>query len=163
MVTKAQRRPSGSAILQVRIELRGTKPTVWRRVLVSQDGHAAADAQAGLGGDSGCGLSVALHLLFGRTSFAPALEFSSLSKAVIEQRIDTPAVVSNFRYPSWFHRWDRPELDSGCIGLCISELSDGRFPGALTSRLVYRRFPPASFQGCSHGLAVWWKAAQAPA
>ena len=36
MATKALRRPSGTAILQVRIELRGTKPKVWRRVLVPQ-------------------------------------------------------------------------------------------------------------------------------
>jgi hypothetical protein len=36
MATKALRRPGGTAILQVRIELRGTKPKVWRRVLVPQ-------------------------------------------------------------------------------------------------------------------------------
>jgi len=36
MVTKVQRRPVGSSILQLRIELRGTKPKVWRRVLVPQ-------------------------------------------------------------------------------------------------------------------------------
>jgi hypothetical protein len=36
MVTKAQPRPAGSAILQVRVELRRTKPKVWRRVLVPQ-------------------------------------------------------------------------------------------------------------------------------
>lgn len=36
MVSKVQRQPVGSTILQVRIELRGTKPKVWRRVLVPQ-------------------------------------------------------------------------------------------------------------------------------
>ena len=36
MATKVLRKPTGGAILQVRIELRGTKPKVWRRVLVPQ-------------------------------------------------------------------------------------------------------------------------------
>ena len=36
MVTKVQSRSTASAILQVRIELRVTKPKVWRRVLVPQ-------------------------------------------------------------------------------------------------------------------------------
>jgi hypothetical protein len=36
MATKVLRAPTGKAILQVRIELRGTKPKVWRRVLVPQ-------------------------------------------------------------------------------------------------------------------------------
>jgi len=36
MATKALRRPGGTAILQVRVELRGMKPKVWRRVLVPQ-------------------------------------------------------------------------------------------------------------------------------
>ena len=36
MVTQVQSRSTGGAILQVRIELRGTKPKVWRRVLVPQ-------------------------------------------------------------------------------------------------------------------------------
>lgn len=36
MVSKVQRRAGDGAILQVRIELRGTKPKVWRRVLVPQ-------------------------------------------------------------------------------------------------------------------------------
>src|SRR5258706_4390218 len=36
MATKVRRAPTGKAILQVRIELRGTKPKVWRRVLVPQ-------------------------------------------------------------------------------------------------------------------------------
>lgn len=36
MVSKVQRRAGDIAILQVRIELRGTKPKVWRRVLVPQ-------------------------------------------------------------------------------------------------------------------------------
>lgn len=36
MATKATRSPAGGSILQVRIELRGTKPKVWRRVLVPQ-------------------------------------------------------------------------------------------------------------------------------
>ena len=36
MATKLLRAPTGKAILQVRIELRGTKPKVWRRVLVPQ-------------------------------------------------------------------------------------------------------------------------------
>jgi len=34
--TKVPRRPTDKAIVQVRIELRGTKPKVWRRVLVPQ-------------------------------------------------------------------------------------------------------------------------------
>ena len=34
MATKVLRTPTGKAILQVRIELRGTKPKVWRLVLV---------------------------------------------------------------------------------------------------------------------------------
>jgi len=36
MATKVLRAPTGKAILQVRIELRGTSPKVWRRVLVPQ-------------------------------------------------------------------------------------------------------------------------------
>lgn len=36
MVSGVPRRAPGSAVLQVRIELRGTKPKVWRRVLVPQ-------------------------------------------------------------------------------------------------------------------------------
>jgi hypothetical protein len=36
MATKVLRKPTGRAILQVRIELRGMKPKVWRRVLVPQ-------------------------------------------------------------------------------------------------------------------------------
>jgi hypothetical protein len=36
MATKALRGPGGTAILQVRVELRGMKPKVWRRVLVPQ-------------------------------------------------------------------------------------------------------------------------------
>jgi hypothetical protein len=36
MATKLVRAPTGKAILQLRIELRGTKPKVWRRVLVPQ-------------------------------------------------------------------------------------------------------------------------------
>ena len=36
MATKLLRAPTGKAILRVRIELRGTKPKVWRRVLVPQ-------------------------------------------------------------------------------------------------------------------------------
>ena len=49
MVTKVQRRPTGSAILQVRIELRGTKPKVWRRVLCPDD-HAGQAASGDSGG-----------------------------------------------------------------------------------------------------------------
>lgn len=36
MVSNVKRRAAGGAVLQVRIELRGTKPKVWRRVLVPQ-------------------------------------------------------------------------------------------------------------------------------